>query len=1381
MFSLLTNLVQTAVRTISQALKPPAPRAPSPITTRPPAIKAPPPPSFAPIANWGESAASIARRTATWRASPAAVAQTNWAAQEAARAAQRAAEERARKEAARRAKQAQLDSSVRGRSTFLGDLAKKAVSVLGRWTAGKKPVAQAGAPNKADQHKGFDTQAQADSWWRWFNQQTPEKQREVTEYNKTKTEYEKKALATVESLKQGGGTDWLSSIFDKVTFGGTRRAMDARKFAEEQFTKTATVQKKKYEEKTNTFLKHQAAKKAAIEGKKFGSWREYNEAVNEFQNWEKKALADLEYTRAATEGSLSGYKKKSEEKLTNTPGKVASWVDSNILKSAPAQFLGNAWKYTLGSGDENIPSLVTAPSRAINWAGNLIDPKGKKNFHDGKTTQGIPQGKNAWTATLNQRNINMAQPKQVSKDKFVTDLYNKLGVKQTGKTKSQWYKEKQKDIDSMYSNAGTQEKWANYGVEFFADPLFFASGAKVPGLATKANTFAGKVAATQVGQKTGSFLKKVAESKPVKWLGAEHKTRAQVAAEALEKTRKTDFEAAATFLPKFVKNQRDYVRLREAGVDFSVFDELKELADAGDDGAIAMLMRARDGKLSARDRIRYYSPRGKNPRVAKIEDLSRRWTDFTEKMVGPDGIKTDRFGRNKQTYAARIDYGNDHTLDNYDPRRFKKHLGPQSAKEFYANQVNRLFKSDFQPTDKKALLSAASRRADKIKAEYDEFVTPDRTAAGTALKRTKTPYGRVQGAMTKFGPTSLWKKSVLKYRPAWYVNNFLYNTQAAGLAGGARGVVEQFKAMTPKNYRQALNELPGDVRTKIVSEIGKGKVSKFGNYIENVSRIGAYRALKKKGFTHEKAMKRVDRYLLDYKVRNVERPLKAVAPFYSFQKGITKAAVQMPFDRPLAAKAYNQLDRHQQKQFDKDFDSVVPKLKEIGYSDAEIEAIRAEQAKYFKGKLKVGDTYLNTPFNAFSEKGLSQIGFNPYLSAAIESAGAKDQWGMTLKGDKSSFLDRVGTKFPQLELGKKTYSKFVSKPKITESWIGKKGSEGYGMTKEAQGYDKSKPNYQQRLDPSAKLEQDLMAFIGIPRQTKFDTSKLLERKTMQKLKNKYFATDWKSMDFPTKEATREKLFKKYGVTADKFYKGELAKYDSDNTKQIKKLKEEAFEKTRKLFDEYTAQPVGTRNVWATKKLKQLVDSGYFDKNPFLKSFDWTNPGTIAKAHKKIAYDDAKATGNWTAYRSAYGDTRKVSEKKLARDKAVATGDWTAYRKAYGTKTTPFQTDGKFFKSEESMGRYKEGRFWASYAAADKFERRKLLAENPQYNRRANWSDKEWDDFKDRKKADQKARAKAMPRFSTLYSAHLKTNTRKAAPVTFRELQRGKLKLAFKNK
>lgn len=1208
-----------------------------------------------------------------------------------------------------------------------------------------------------------------------------------TKYDDVRAQAYRDAMQRFRSRMAGGDKSGLSGVFDKLTFGSDRRGIAAREWAQKELQRLTNRSVSDYEKRLNSFLSGQARRRQRIEQAKFSSRGAFDRAVSEYQAWERASVDDLERRRASLTGMAKAYEDAAGMPLQSTAARGISAVHraTQPLHSA----MSTLWRHTLGQGSQNVPSLVTAPSRALNFLGNINTPDRRIYQHGGGAVNRQTAGLNAWQATFNQRNFNIRPVRDQPYDKQTA--WRELQTRQVSGSvqdlrflrefqKAKTDKQRDQVARKYWENRNIAARSANTLQELAADPLNLAGGAGFlrRAVGRPARAFTRALQGTRPARSFTSALKTATASKPIKWLTSEAKSPAAKLSDAIDIAKAAQGTAQKKLLPRV--NQLNRKLVENPNLDVSVFDDLARLGDH----EAKILQRMVDGKLSARDRLRLVGP-GNRPVRELLEDLARRWTDFTEQMKLADRVERTRFGRGKRLYSPRTSFLED--LNQLDFRR-RSRGRIQSAGDFYRGAVDRYFRSNL---DQSFAAGQTSRRArmqserDALLRQYDETVEPARAGVLEAQRKTRTPYGRARGLLDRFGPTSVWKKSVLKYRPAWYVNNFLYNTQAAALAGGPRALLEQTRMLRPRNFRRAMSEVPDEVRTKLANEVGTGRISRFASGVENLSRVAAFRGAKAKGLSDEQALKRVNKYLFDYTVKNWERPLRAVVPFWSWQKNLAKAATQLPFDRPGAAIAYNRIDRAQRQQFDQQFDQLVPQLKEMGYSDAEIQDMREQQRKYFGGRLKVGNQYITTPWHAFAEKGLSGVGINPWLSALGETATATDQYGRPISGADASLGSRFLGKFPQAGIAQGGLNKFLiasGRRRPSSEWIGEPGSGGYGLTKEAQGFDPSAPNYQKGLDRGAKFWQDVLAYAGVPRGLEFDESTFLQRKKMQRLKTEYFTVDWDSLDYEAAERRRNKLFKKYGVSSDQFYKGELARYDSPNTKRVKNMREEARQKTARLFEEYQRQPKGTRNVWATQKLRELVDGGYFAQNPFLRSFDWTNPDTIAKAHRKIDYDTAKASGNWSKFYSKYGVSSK-RQKYLDYQVAKDSGDWTSYNKKYGVspKAARAQFWARYYseaneakrrqmlvenpqyskftpKSQEEIA---EGKFWARYSAADRESRRQLLAANPQYNRRATWTDEMWDRWKRERKATVR---RETPGFEQRLRENLLRNRRAAYPV-----------------
>ena len=1212
----------------------------------------------------------------------------------------------------------------------------------------------------------------------WYGKDDP------TKFDKIKREYRVKAAKQIEQYKKnnsGGLLNWL-------TGSGTDKA---RKLAQGQLESLQTDEVKRYENRLNSFLVAQAKRKAEIEKKRFSSKAEFDRAVKQFSKWEDAQISNLEYIRAATTGQAEAYGQKAQMPNRSPVGTAAGWFQKTAL---PWLTNNSLFKYTLGSGDKNTPSLVTAPARAVNTVGNLF--YNKRNYSDGSVQSGRAHDLGeAWRDSFNQRNFNISQPKE----------FTEAGFQKWYKTRdlSQWQSDikagkisKQKVEDlyrKMYKTQTSNDSAANKLTEFFADPLFLVPASKAGKAADRGLKWAsGAAKSTKTGAGFFSKVEKLKKSKAIQWLGKEYKTPEQQLGDAIDAAKKHQSDLQKKFFPQIKALNDEIAKRGGEQLDLSVIDDLGKLTDH----EAEVLQRMVAGKFSFRDAAKLRDVKGlrySKPTRDKLMDIYQRWTDLSEKMKLSDNVSTARFGRGKRFYSPYTVWTGD-DLSKYNYRKFRKRKKPQSAADLHQGAIDRFFVSNVDESTAAARSGLTKQRGDLYRA-YKKEMDSLRSGTDKAWQATRTKSAKLRKFGRAVSPIGLWKKSVLKYRPAWTVNNVIYNTQAGVLAGGADSLINQIRLLRPKNWREAMNSVPDKIKADLTGELGgKSKdLNKFYNNVENWSRVSAFMAAKSKGLTDEQALKRVNKYLFDYRTKNWERPIKGILPFWAWNKNLAKASVQMPFDRPLAAKLYNKADQYQNDQFDKEFEKVVPQLVKLGYSEDEIQQIKQDQAKYYRGRLKVGNKWITTPFNAFSEKGLAGFGINPYLAALGESALSADNFGRPLSGSAASFRNRVLSKFPQYELGKKAYDSWrvdsgLSKPR--SGWIGEKGSAGYGLTKERQGFDPSKSNYDRNMDPRAKLGQDSLAFLGVPRGLEFNADDLVRRKRLQKLADAYFALDTKDMSFDKAEAKRQALFKKYGVTPDEFYSGLLAKYDTDNTKRVKDLKAKARLANTKLFDEYAKQPKGTRNVWATAKLRELNDAGYFDDNPFKKSFDWINPDSVARATRQQDYQKAKASGDWSAWRRKYGDTRSQkardyelakksgnwaayeskygrSKKSQAYQKAKASGDWSKFEERYGDTQdkSPYRYDGKYFKSAKSMERYKEGLFWHEYALASKEKRRQLLADHPEYNDRKDWTDADWDRWREQ----QKNKARHFGNFSNYEQKAISLNT--SGALRFRAMRR----------
>ncbi|TXH08766.1 MAG: hypothetical protein E6R04_10100, partial [Spirochaetes bacterium] len=228
---------------------------------------------------------------------------------------------------------------------------------------------------------------------------------EDPEYDKIKEDAKRQAMKLVDSLKSDPSTDKWSRFVDKVTFGADRRASGARKWAEEQANATADRQVKVYTDKLDKHNKLQAKLQADYEAKKLKlSAAELNALADEYNRQLSNSVNDLKRVEAYTVGTVEGYGLKAEEKLKSKPSAAAGFINRNVIQKAASNPL---WKYTLGEGSRNIPSVVTAPSRVINWVGNINTKDREIYKYGGGTASRVQSKDNAWQASFNQRNFNI--------------------------------------------------------------------------------------------------------------------------------------------------------------------------------------------------------------------------------------------------------------------------------------------------------------------------------------------------------------------------------------------------------------------------------------------------------------------------------------------------------------------------------------------------------------------------------------------------------------------------------------------------------------------------------------------------------------------------------------------------------------------------------------------------------------------------------------------------------------------------------------------------------------------------------------------------------------------------------------------------------------
>ena len=555
----------------------------------------------------------------------------------------------------------------------------------------------------------------------------------------------------------------------------------------------------------------------------------------------------------------------------------------------------------------------------------------------------------------------------------------------------------------------------------------------------------------------------------------------------------------------------------------------------------------------------------------------------------------------------------------------------------------------------------------------------------------------------KYTPMKIWKKSVLKWNPAWYVNNILWNVPASVSAAGADVFLEYGKLITNKNYwKQVYKTLPDGVASNISNEIGKGALA---TKIEDVARIATFNALKKKGFSDDKALKQVNNWLFDYGTKNWERPIKGILPFWHWQKNIIRLGATMAFQSPRSAKVYSE----GYKQFFERPLNSLPNEDQV-YTDPETgQEVTYNPREAYKGKAKIGNKWYGVPSFAVNPETALQFGINPYLSAAADLADSKNRFGERNTDRKAWTV--LADRFPAINLGRAAVNR---NNKDIEFWFSQSGN-----SKWAQGWDNDKSNYKQGLDNNRKFYNTLKSFVGMPRGVEFDETEFNLKKNLTNFNKEFFAIDWaakEDVDYKAAQKEKEELAKKYGFDLQSdIYDNYWSKYDTETTRNTKALKKDAAKFNSPdsgYWADYFKLPAGSRTQASARrpfligKFDEWKRDHTFANNPYYKL---PNKGEINPFTLKRQESDSQAR-------------RKAGKAKYQRyleyQKAKASGDWSWFEKNGSTKrarqSTPYTFDGKFFKSEESMNRYKVGAAWQEYFKLDSLaEKKAFLAAHPE--------------------------------------------------------------------
>lgn len=828
-------------------------------------------------------------------------------------------------------------------------------------------------------------------------------------------------------------------------------------------------------------------------------------------------------------------------------------------------------------------------------------------------------------------------------------------------------------------------------------------------------------------------------------------------------------------------------------------DYIKRLEQFSDREVRAITRYGRNGSWSATDKI----------------SLSKYKRADLEKFLSDYQIKARELAKSEGLNRRANNYLPEFSGRGYDPTAkrtvFGQRYSGQSRQQLQESIIMRDFVSNWDESNsymkqlastEKSILRNAKRtnraltehEKDQLKVIADRKATIERTT-----KKFETKFDAIRGAMadtrkraqpalrfsrsgvqtnlSKRGfantasdvyhaPMKLWKKSVLKYNPAWYVNNTMWNIPASISAGGPQVFGEYRKLLTSRKYwNEVTKNLPEGVMSKISQDIGKGGLA---SKIEDTSRVATFLTLRKKGFADDKALNMTNRWLFDYATKNWERPIKGVLPFWNWQKNLIRLGGTMPFHNPRSAKVYTEgYNKFYQRPYENLPDEVQT------YTDPETgKEVSYNPRQAYKGKAKIGDKFYGLPFFATNPETMLQFGVNPYLSAGADYVTSTDRFGR--KNTDRSGASILGERFPQANL----YRNFKKRnDQITERYFAKSGN-----SKEKQGYDPRQPNYDKSLDQKIPFQNNVKSFLGIPRGVKFDKQEFDTKKRLSDFNKAFFAVDWDKEEeagYKQAQAKKEAMAKKFGFDLKKdIYDNYWSKYDTATTRNTKRLKEEASKFNSPdsgYWHDYFALEAGSRTS-ASKRRPYLI--GKFDEwkrdHTFAQNPYFNLPGHGSKSGKgEINPFTLKRQESDSQARRSAG--KRKYEAKLAYERK----DWAWFaRNGYKSKRTPITADGKYFKTVESRDKYLAGKakyatsqLWQEYYSLPNLDAKKaFLAKHPELKAfEQPKTQAEWDAVRALIRQKRKDKLNSRAGFTAIKDRNIATTNLKVMPSAGRKL------------
>lgn len=1212
---------------------------------------------------------------------------------------------------------------------------------------------------------------------------------------------EKKRLADAKKAEIAGYKgSWAGKLADKASFGDLRRQRSSREAAAKFYKDNEYKWGGNIRARQQEYERRGAALKNWV--MQSGSEAEWNKRLREANAW-----LDKEYK--AINKEIADY--------TVTQQELATYSQKALTGAVPATFnFAKAFTGNLFSKSWNaLTWTASQPSRVVNTTKNFVNPNNLRMYDNGSEKQGgitgkgsnpiavsIDQLKKAYNASANQRIVGFSKADEAQRLAGWKKTVIVNGKPQTlTKTPS--------GVDKF------RVKYGDDAVNLMLDPLMWLGGTgaagKIKGGAEltrqKLYELAGKSKPLR-NWIVGQAVKR--ETNPAsfsKWLNKPQATRAG----DFFRDNKKIIDARTRVADRMKAISGAWAERKAATfADTKFADDLSKLTDQEAELLQRFMNYTTYGsEKSGFARKAGFSwdsvdlPRGfGGAQRRKIEDLARSLKNYTDQLHGKD-IEFTKWKADKVRYASpRGGKAADRMMrDVYEAYRksyipyYAKGGGKGQAADMTAwfmkqqkriklqtrAQLQRSFAQRGYATMRNTSPEGQQlKNLDRLGKEFEDLGKTLDVRAQSYKPNKWTKTNDWLNTHRKWSPASVWRKAVLKYNPAWYVNNTLWNVPASISAGGWGAVPETLRLMRKANYAKSLKRVPEGVASNIDKEIGKAGLA---SRIENTSRMAAFNALKKKGVSDSDALKRTNKWLFDYTTKNWERPIKSVLPFWQWQKNLLKLSATMPFHSPKSAKVYTEA----YKQFyQRPYDALPDQTQT--YTDPETGLpVTYNPKEFYKGKAKIGNNFYGLPFFAVNPETMLQFGLNPYMATAMDLTSSTNQFGSPNTNRKAWTV--LAERFPQLNLARA----FANRDNKDENrWFAESGS-----SKWSQGYDKSKPNYVESLDNQKKFGKQLKSFFGIPRSVPYNEKEYNRKFALTKFNNDFFATDWEKrladlqsqagdtqfgFDDPNSpynvvKREQEAMAKKYGFDLQKdIYDNYWSKYDTAVTRNTKQLKRSAYNFNSDFWRTYTSLPVGSktqasvRRPWLIGKYDEWKRNNTFLENPYynipeFNVYDSSGKKTGAKEAKNPF--SLKAQQSQSEARIAAGKAKY--QKYLDYQKAKKSGDWSAFERKYGkksfssgSKSSKYTYNGKYFKSQESMDRYKAGekkyaigQLWREYYTIRTMSGRKAFLEahpEMQANTATPTTPEEWQAMYARIRETRKAKTAKLAGFAETQAA-----------------------------